>query len=472
MDFPLFFLDHIGNRLLIAVVAILHVLINHPFAVGGYPILVFIEWLGMRRNDRTIDEVARKITFVFFIVTTTVGAITGVGIWLVTGLISPFAIGSLLRVFFFAWAFEWIIFIIEIGLILAYFLLWEKWREGRKKQLHLRLGILLSIFSWITMAIITGILGFMMDPGNWQAMEPVGPKNFFSAMFNPIYLPQLAFRTTYALVTGGLLVWALLACFTPKKSDIRADLIQRIALFILVCLPLAYLSIIWYWQVVPGFMKANFDAAVLGAKFAKWHGAFLWIALGVMGSFLLSALWGALRPRKFPTLLLVVPFFFSLWILGHFERIREFIRKPYIIAGYMYANGIRETELPILQRDGMLTHATFVKHRQVTETNKVEAGQDVFMIACSRCHTTTGINGVINQFEDLYRAEEWNDEDMKIFMDQMHNALAYKPPFPGNDAEKMALIAYLKHLRENPQTVPGAQTEGPRLPPSPVEVTP
>ena len=40
MDFPLFYLDFIGNRMLIAIVAVVHVLINHPLAVGAYPLAV------------------------------------------------------------------------------------------------------------------------------------------------------------------------------------------------------------------------------------------------------------------------------------------------------------------------------------------------------------------------------------------------------------------------------------------------
>ncbi len=109
MDFPLFFIDHIGNHLLMAVVAIIHVLINHPFAVGGYPLLVLTERWAWKTKNRELDEIVHKITFIFFIVTTTAGALTGVGIWLTSALIAPFAIGSLLRVFFGAWATEWIV---------------------------------------------------------------------------------------------------------------------------------------------------------------------------------------------------------------------------------------------------------------------------------------------------------------------------------------------------------------------------
>jgi len=37
MDYPIFHLDFIGGRLLIAFIAVLHVLINHALAVGLIP---------------------------------------------------------------------------------------------------------------------------------------------------------------------------------------------------------------------------------------------------------------------------------------------------------------------------------------------------------------------------------------------------------------------------------------------------
>jgi len=48
------------------------------------------------------------------------------------------------------------------------------------------------------MALIVSILSFMMDPGSWGS-----GKTLFSAMFNPIYLPQLLFRTSLAMVLGA-----------------------------------------------------------------------------------------------------------------------------------------------------------------------------------------------------------------------------------------------------------------------------
>lgn len=89
MDFPIFHIDFLGDRFIVAMIAILHVIINHALAVGLIPLVTYLEHLGFKRNNDRLDRVAYKIMFVAFIITTTIGAMTGVGIWLSTSLISP-----------------------------------------------------------------------------------------------------------------------------------------------------------------------------------------------------------------------------------------------------------------------------------------------------------------------------------------------------------------------------------------------
>lgn len=174
MDFPMFHLDWLNNRMLIAIIAILHVIINHGLAVGFMPFVIWLEQRGVSRSgkdqitDLEWDAMVYKIMKVAFIITTTLGAMTGVGIWFSVALVSPASIGSLIRVFYWAWFIEWLVFVTEVILIMIYFLTWKNSNSTLKAKLrHINFGWYLSIFSWITMAIIVSILGFMMDPGNW-----------------------------------------------------------------------------------------------------------------------------------------------------------------------------------------------------------------------------------------------------------------------------------------------------------------
>ncbi len=86
MNFPIFHFDWLNDRFLIAMIAILHVLINHGLAVGFVPYVTRLEQMGVSKSPADIitdfewDEMVYKMMKVAFIVTTTVGAMTGVGI--------------------------------------------------------------------------------------------------------------------------------------------------------------------------------------------------------------------------------------------------------------------------------------------------------------------------------------------------------------------------------------------------------
>lgn len=455
MDFPLFYLDFIGNRLLIAIVAVVHVLVNHPLAVGAYPLVVAMEWWAWRRNDLHLDQLVYRYTFVLFVVTTTVGALTGVGIWLTTALIAPFGIGSLLRIFFWAWFTEWLVFISEVVLVLIYVLTWKKWLAGGRKKLHLAVGTALAICSWLTMAIIVAVLSFMMDSGDWALDQ-----SFFSAFLNPVYLPQLAFRTTFAMIGAGLFAWFVFYFFTKRGTELRGRAVRFVSLWVLAWLPFWAASAIWYWNLVPQAMAANLGVGLLTQAAAQWLDTFLYIVAGVGAVIVLLAMIGAWRPRVIPQIVLLVPFVLGLYLFAHFERVREFVRKPHVVAEYMYSNGVTMNELPVLQRDGMLRYATFVGEHQVTDENKIEAGHDVYMIACSRCHTSNGVNGVVRKFENLYGPGPLDEQTAVAFLRTMHVTRTYMPPFPGNEAEMGALAVFVRQLQATGESVRGAQDIG------------
>ena len=450
MDFPIFHLDLLGNRMLIAITAIIHVLINHPLAVGAYPLITLLEWWGLRKGEPAWDKLAYRIVFIVFIITTTVGALTGVGIWLTTSLVAPFAIGSLLRVFFWGWFVEWLVFISEVGLIMAYYLTWKRFATPRLKRLHVAIGATLSAFSWITMALIVAILGFMMNSGAWTQ-----DKSLWSAMFNPLYLPQLAFRTPYSMFTAGLFVWFCIFFVTKRDDPIRPRAIRLVAIWTLAWLPFVVLGAFWYWRSVPASMQANANVALLTQAFSQWHGMFIKIIGWTVAAVAVIALVGAVRPRALPRYVLLVPFVLAIWLLGHFERVREFIRKPYVIADYMYANGVRVAALPVYQRDGILPYATYSAVKQATPANALVAGHEVFMLTCSRCHTTAGMNNVITKLEHIYGREPWDQDALVGFIQGMHLTRTYMPPFPGNEAEASALATYLKSLQ---RPAPAAST--------------
>ena len=117
-DYPVFEVPIIGQRLLMAIDAVTHVFVSHGGAVGGSVVLALAAWWANKKNDLALYELVRKILMVFFIVTTSVGALTGIGIWIHANIITPNGIGSLIRVFFWKWFIEWIVFNIEVIMLM------------------------------------------------------------------------------------------------------------------------------------------------------------------------------------------------------------------------------------------------------------------------------------------------------------------------------------------------------------------
>ncbi len=465
MDFPIFHLDWLGDRMLIAVIAILHVIINHALAVGFIPLVTLLEYLGYRKRKYHYeqamqwDELARKLMFVAFIITTTIGALTGVGIWFSAALVNPAAIGSLIRVFYGAWFSEWIVFVLEVVFVMIYFLSWKKSTQSEAGKLkHIRFGAFLSLFSWLTMAIIVGILGFMMEPGSW-----LSNKTFLSGFANPLYIPQLYFRTPLAMMMGGALALFLVLFFLKKGNAIREQAISYLSLWLLIWSPVCVVGAILYRAVIPEAMLGNLPTAVATMAFSNWYSWLLMIIIGAVLLAIVVALWGFLLPKRLPAVALIIPFLALCLFLGSFERIREFIRKPYVIGKYMYANGLRVEDYPLFQKNGVLPYASYVSTPEVTAENKIAAGKNIFMLTCSRCHTINGINSVITKCRNRFAplpGQVLTAEPIKTYIPQMHKVWYYIPPFPGNAAELDALVAFIIQMDQAPQPVLGAQDEG------------
>jgi mono/diheme cytochrome c family protein len=451
MDFPVFHLDFFGNRLLIAVIATVHVLINHMLAVGAMPLVAFLQWRGMQSGDRRWDDLAYRILWTCFIITTSLGALTGVGIWLSTSLVNPHAIGSLIRVFFWAWFFEWTVFVTEVVLIVIYTLTWKSDWRARHPKMHFGIGVALAIASWVTMAVIVAILGFQMDTGVWT-VQP----GFWTAVMNPLYLPQLIFRTPFALVTAALVALMIAGYTTRRDPEFRGRAVRTISTWALVFTGPWLLGGWSYWQVIPERMLANVPTALTTLAFADYLDPLKYAMAAAIVAVVAVCTWGLLRPRTLPAVVLVVPVLLAVWQLSYFERVREFIRKPDVIEAYMYSNALRAGDYPMYAEDGLLQHAAYTPVREVTEFNRLEAGREMFRLSCSRCHTTHGVNSVVRKFGAMYGWKDWDPAVLDSYLTSMHNTRPFMPPLPGNDDERAALVDYLIALRDDPAGLHGA----------------
>lgn len=451
-DYPIFDMPLLGHRLLFAFDAILHVFISHGAAVGGSVILVLSQWLAIRNNDHKLDALSYKILFTFFVLATAVGALTGIGIWIHINIINPAAIGALLRVFFWKWFAEWIVFNIEMIFLLWWFLTWKNAPLGTPaKQRNFRLGITYCVASWLTMAIITAILGFMMTPGNWlKSYFPAEP-DYLAALFNPSWFPSLGFRTFFAVAWAAAMAMLLSWFFTRDDGDLRQKAMRLYGSVLLACIPLFVLFGAWYYAQFPQAAKDLFWMGAITRRLAAHPEYATYLTLGLAGMVLAGALALYARPKRAPLFLAILMLVGSMGLIGEFERVREFVRKPYIIYDYMYANGVRVADVPYLNKDGYLKHAAFVppEYRVVTEQNRITVGKYLYQMQCRYCHTVNGINAIKDRVKGM--------DEAAIFarIGTLNSpATPFMPPFTGTEEERRALAAYLAHLvQETPAAV-------------------
>jgi cytochrome bd-type quinol oxidase subunit 1 len=419
----------VGGPILMAAIATFHILPSHV-AIGAFWITYFIERKALRENRPELLEFLKKLSLSILIFCFVTGSLTGVGIWFAATVISPRAISGLIHTYVWGWATEWVFFVIEIVAIYVYYYTFDK----IDPKLHLRIGLIYAIAAWLSMVIITGILGFMLTPGDWLETG-----NFFHGFFNPTYWPQLFFRTAMMFAIAGC--YAALVAATLNNGG--RDTVRRIAgRWGLVGIILAGLFATWYYQVLPEnaienmksisyvdiMLKLSIVIAVLMAGYflllASGKGWFVnaWLGVGMMVVLLAGVVGG--------------------------ESVREFIRRPYLIPGYMYSNQIIghshvakgiPSEAEKFNREGLLANYHFAPAEltPITIHNFLAAGEVLVKLECLACHTLT--KGGRNSLPDIL--EGLDAETAFYLLDDLSRS--YMPPFAGNDTEKRAAAAYI-----------------------------
>ena len=274
MEFPLFQVPYLGNGMTIGMVAVVHVLISHGLAIGAMSMVVLAEYRGFRDLAPDWEKFSRDLLLAVIIIITGVGAVTGVGIWVTTSALSPRGIGSLLRVFFWPWFAEWLVFVTELVILLVYYFTWEHWL-GAQKRRHVCLGAGYILMSLGSAFLITGILGFMLTPDGWPWEQSLS-----SAFFNPTFLPQLLLRLAIALTLGSLFALAYLL-FTRREPRFRREAANLFGLICLVAVLLIPCLTWWYYAVVPSRYKTHIIYGILTSHLSQ-HPEVLFAAVAII----------------------------------------------------------------------------------------------------------------------------------------------------------------------------------------------
>jgi mono/diheme cytochrome c family protein len=429
MDFPVFQFTYLGNGMVIALDAVLHVIISHGLAIGAVSFIVMSEYLGLKKSSPDWEDFARDFLKFTIIITTGIGAITGVGIWLITSVISPHGIGSMLRIFFWPWFTEWIVFTGEVIFILIYYFTWSKW-TGERKTKHVYLGMGYIFLAVCSALLIAGILGFMLTTDGWP-----WDKSFWSAFLNPSYIPQLLLRIGIAFSLGSLFSVAFLV-FTRRAGPFRTEALKLFGKAALISFSATVICAWWYFSVVPSTFKTHTVFAVLTSRFSQQPEIFWYInGAGAILLFIFSLV--SMRGSTVVATILIVPaLLVSMGLVSEFERIREFIRGPYLMPGYMYANQILLNENRLLSREGTLKNDFWFN---VSSDNQGAAGQGAYLFArnCSSCHTIGGINDIAQKVDGR------TSDGIFVILAHTNEMIPFMPPFSGTEDERRTLAGFL-----------------------------
>jgi len=427
--------------MLIAIIAVLHVLVAH-YAVGGGLFFAVETSYAYKTGNREYLAYLRRHAPFFILLTVVFGAITGVGIWWTIGLASPLATEVLIRTFVFGWATEWVFFVIELTAAFIFYYYWGRLAP----RVHQIVAWIYAIAAWISLVLITGITAFMLHPGQW-----LDSPSFWTGFFNPQFIPQVISRTGGAILLSSLYVY-LHSSLVLREGEIRSLIIRRSTRPAFLGAALITLGGIAWLVFLPQSARLALEAAAVLTVLTV-----LIFALTVVVFALLY-----IGPYRNPNWM--TPgfagslFLFGLAAFSTGEFIREAVRKPYIVYGVVLGNQVLEKEVPELRRNGFLqsgrwTRTYVTEHYPETiqdgrivssrllalpESDRKHLGQVIFMHHCNDCHAAESGYSAVGPI--LFSRPRPMLVDM---IRHVHETHYFMPPWSGTSEEAEVLADYL-----------------------------
>ncbi|MDR0869348.1 MAG: cytochrome ubiquinol oxidase subunit I [Planctomycetaceae bacterium] len=425
MHYPWWYVPVLTAPMLIAVIAVIHVVVSH-YAVGGGILLALENQFAVKTGSTAYRDYLHQHARFFVLLTVAFGAITGVGIWWTIALTSPLATEFLIRTFVFGWAIEWVFFIVEI---VAAFIMYYCWTKMPPRT-HVKITWIYALAAWISLVLITGITAFMLDSRSLFSggtySSGIVPE-FWHAFFNVQFLPQMLTRTGGALLLAALYVF--LHCswvFRNTQSEMPGIVIKRMTKYIIAGTIFVVIGVVWggltlrlgVWLIIERSVLTNILITVF---------------FGASALVLLGSLFGLFAPKQINIAFAGCLFIFGITALGSAEFMREAIRKPWIVDGYVLGNQIYADEIEERQANGFIQPSNWLNN---------DGGGTVFMYHCNNCHA---LNHGVSAVAPLLAGE--NKNDIKDKIRKLNQPIASMPPWCGTEAELEALADFLEKIR-------------------------
>ncbi|MFA7091396.1 MAG: c-type cytochrome [Arcobacteraceae bacterium] len=439
-QFPLFYFPEYGSAWMMGVTGTIHILASHT-SVGAAMLFAFLAYKAYKENRSDLYPYMKKYGMFLLIFSYVIGSITGPGIWYTATAASPRGISALIHNFVWVWATEWVFFVYEvIGVfVLVYFI------DKIDKKTHLKLTFSFALASVGTLALIIGIISFMMWPGT-QSYYVTGSAS--DAFFGTNTFPHMFLRIGFMIMLSGVIGLLISSAMKKDNLELSQELTKKMGYISMLGGFLVIFFFMWYMGTLPDNAHAVFN--ITKAEVIQNR-----ILITIV--FSLYFLVTILKPQFISTPLAGVMIFVIL-IGGIWpgEKLRESMRKPYVAGQYIYSNQIIsrdvpgkniKSELPIIAQKGLLQVNPFVPEnlKIITEENKLEAGELLTKMSCSNCHSLEN-TGKYRPLKD--RLMGMDKEGIKAILYAIGNGgMPYMPTLLLPEHEYDAMAEYIASLK-------------------------
>ncbi|MEM8530532.1 MAG: cytochrome ubiquinol oxidase subunit I [Chloroflexota bacterium] len=451
----------VHSAMFIAIVAAFHVLVSHLTVAAAW-FNVYLERRAVRENRPELYQYLKRSALGLLVFAYVFGAMSGVGIWQTTTAANPRGISTLIHNFVFFWGAEWYMFLIDvIGIIVYYYTF------GRvDPKTHLRVAWLLAWGGTGTLVIIVGILAFKLTPGMWLENGQT-----LSGFFNPTFWPQIFLR--FAMMFVITASWALMvASGMPKNYFEREKIIRYGAIMGLVGLIVAGLIwTFWYYPVLPQHAQNILRTpAIPPITYTIIYG-------GLIATFL-GLLFAIFVPKRQHQIIAIGAMLTLFTVIFGAERIREVMRKPDIIAGYMSSNQLVFTDIPergvqseerLLNEEGMLGNLPFLPANDAIQVpisgdiaiqQEIARGRMLVIQQCASCHSVTDQTAIEIAGQELRLRsvaylltdrDRRTQSEIEEYLERI-GGFPYMHPVIGTQEEKAAMARYLEVFIQEPNS--------------------
>ncbi|WP_321471513.1 c-type cytochrome [Halarcobacter sp.] len=439
-QFPLFYFPEYGSAWMMGVTGTIHILASHT-SVGAAMLFAFLAFKAYKENRSDLYPYMKKYGMFLLIFSYVVGSITGPGIWYTATAASPRGISALIHNFVWVWATEWVFFVYEvIGVfVLVYFI------DRIDRKSHLKLTYTFALASVGTLALIIGIISFMMWPGT-NAYYATGSAS--DAFFGINTFPHMFLRIGFMIMMSGVIGLVISSAMKKENPEVSAELTKKMGLVSLGGGFITMFFFMWYMGTLPDNAHAVFQVSKDSVIQNR-------IILSILFSayFLVAIFKPKIINTPIASIMIAVVLLAGLW---PGEKLRESMRKPYVAGQYIYSNQIIsrdvpgkniKSELPIIAEKGLLKVNPFIPEnlREITSENKLQVGELLTKMSCSNCHSLEK-TGVFRPLRD--RLTGMDKEGVKAILYAIGDGgFPYMPKLKLPDEEYDAIAEYIASLK-------------------------